>query len=77
MIKKAILSFVRRISGAERNFQKLEQIEEKISHVEDLINNQLDVQKLRDEWLVPIRELCIQGIYNNISLATLDSVYTS
>lgn len=72
-MKKTILSFIRRVSGAERNFQKLEQIEEKISHVEYLINNQQEVQKLRDEYLAPIRELCIQGIYNNISLATLSA----
>lgn len=68
MIKKSILSFIRRLSGAERNFQKLEQLAEKISQLENLVYNQHELQKLRDEYLIPIRELCTQGIYNTISI---------
>lgn len=111
MMKKAILSFIRRLCGAEKNYQKLaqieekilcienlvgaqrlerieekilcienlvgaqrlKQIEEKILHIEQLVGSQQEVQKMRDEYLAPIRELCIQGIYNSISLATLST----
>ena len=41
MIKKAILSFVRRISGAERNFQKMVEIENQLRELRsEIILNQ-------------------------------------
>lgn len=72
MIKKAILSFVRRLSGAERNFQKIQYLEEKIAMLNQLIEHNRNLAS--DE---SSRQNCavLSAAEKNYS-AIMDSLYT-
>lgn len=72
MIKKAILSFVRRLSGAERNFQKIQHIEEKIDAFSQLVEHNRNLacdESYRQNYAV------LSAIEKNYS-AIVNSLYT-